>query len=142
MRDAFYGSKRSSGSERDNMQDLQAESARRAVVILLSQALVARDIELMVGEMRPEAMVVVARTMRELSDALLPHVLIDVAFVDEVSAAEVLSDTTKVAHRDGLRMVLVGHDTGAIPQRQDWVLLPHPFTNHDVAKVLSCEVIY
>jgi len=119
------------------MQDLQTESARRAVVILLSQALVARDIELMVGDMRPEATVIVAWTMLELTNALSPRVLIDVAFVDDISAAKALSDTTKLAHRDGRRVVLVGHDMGPIPQRKDWVLLPYPFTNHDVEKVLS-----
>ena len=118
------------------MQKLQAGPTQRAVVIVVDQALIARDIELIVKEMRPDVTVIVARNVSEIATALTPDIQIELAFVDAIAVAMALSGGNS-AHWTGSRVVLIGHDQDAVPKQNDWALLPYPFTNRDVQNLLA-----
>ena len=123
------------------MHQFEAEAVRHIVVIMLREALIARDIELIVQDLRPDAPVVVARTIVEVTAPLSPRDVIDIAFVDELKWAITPSDFAQRVATDRGILVLVGHEPEVVPQRPDLALLQFPFTREDVEKLVFCQPV-
>lgn len=123
------------------MHQFEAEAERNIVVIMMREALIARDIELIVQDMRPNAAIIVARSLAEVTARLYRGDLIDIAFVDELRSAIGPSDFAQRVAMDRGTVVLVGHEPGATPQRPNWALLPFPFAREDVEKLLCWQPV-
>jgi len=123
------------------MHQFEAETARHIVVIMLREALIARDIELIVQDLRPNAPAVVARNVEEVTARLFRGDVIDIAFVDELLSAIGPSDFAQRIATDRGTVVLVGHEPGAVPQRPNLTLLQFPFTREDVEKLVFCQPV-
>jgi hypothetical protein len=103
-------------------------------IIILDEVLVARDIEFTIGDVRPDATVVVART-NEDGEAILPLGRVEAAFVQRDAARFLASAIGQRVSGDGGRLVLVGQEPSAAT---DGVLvLPYPFAREDVAALLA-----
>ncbi len=105
------------------------------IVVVMQEVLVARDIEMIVRDVRPGARVLVAQTLHEAVDAL-PQGRIEVAFVQVDAAIIAASTLGRRVAADGGRVVLLSEEKGRrLPE--GWKTLPYPFASADVASVLT-----
>lgn len=116
------------------MQDNNASSPRRIFIVTLDDFLVARDIEMMIHDMRPEVQVVVARSF---DDALFhaADARIETAFVQCDAARVLASPLGARVLRDGGHIVLVGQEPAEVSDGLS--VLPFPFGQKDIALLFA-----
>ena len=117
------------------MQTSDTKAPPAIIVVILQQVLVARDIEMIVRDLRPEARVLLARTLPEAVDAL-PEGRIEIAFVQLDPAVVAASPLGRRAAADGGRVVVLCEEQGTrLPD--GWTALAVPFASDDVASLLT-----
>ena len=113
----------------------EAMDAPAIIVVVLQEVLVARDIEMIVRDLRPTARVLLAKTLPEAVNGL-PKGRIEVAFVQVDAATIAASPFGRRVAADGGRVVVVCEERNRrLPQ--GWKALPFPFASADVASLLS-----
>lgn len=103
-------------------------------IVILDAVLVARDVEMTIYALRPDARVVVARTTAE-AEAFLGEGPIEAAIVQSDAPAFMGSSLRRRLAADGGLVVLVGHDSHTVGDGV--ALLPLPFTQEDVEIVVA-----
>jgi hypothetical protein len=117
------------------MPVLETREALAIYVVVMREALIARDIEMIIRDFDPSAYVAVAATLHEVN-ASLPHGRIMMSFVQMGAADIAVSPLGQRVAADGGRMVLVGIDaTDPLPERCS--VLRFPFTGQDVETLLA-----
>ena len=117
------------------MQATVVTDPTAVIVVILQEVLIALDIEMIVRESRPNAQVLVARTLGEALE-ILPSGRIEVAFVqlDPRTVAD-----SALGHRIAAecgRVVVLSEDPGPrLPA--GWTSLPYPFASKDVEALLT-----
>jgi hypothetical protein len=103
-------------------------------LIILNEVLVAKDIELTISDMRPEARMVVARSMSEVDLAEIGGELAAAFVRHDLSNADRLRIAERL-QRDGGLLVFVGQEVAPVPAGES--VLPYPFSRDDVTNLLS-----
>jgi ssDNA-binding replication factor A large subunit len=103
-------------------------------VLVLDEVLVATDIALIIGDSRPDARIVVARSIEKAADDT-PHGRIEAAFVQCDAARFLASTIGRRVAGDGGRVILVGRELSEATTGVS--ALPFPFVREDVAAVLE-----
>jgi hypothetical protein len=114
------------------MQHAQGRAAP-IFVIVLDEVLVAHDISQVIRDLYADATIIFARPLD--ANLPLPDGPIMAAFVQDQVPMVFHSDLGKRLRRDGGRLVVVGHD--ADKPTEDFLVLPVPFTQRDVAALLA-----
>jgi hypothetical protein len=118
----------------NTMQEAGNMPAPPIFILILDEVLVARDIELIIGDVRSDAKVVVARTLED-GAAIVPPGRVEAAFVQRDAARFLASAIGRRVSGDGGRVVLVGQEPS---EAMDGVsVLPFPFARDDVAALLA-----
>jgi len=117
------------------MLELEVCEPTAIFVVVVKEVLVARDIQMIVQELRPDAHVLLAPTLREAADALPPG-RIEVVFAQTDGAAVAKSGLSPRVVADKARVVLVGEEEApGLPE--GWSALPFPFFGESIASLLS-----
>jgi hypothetical protein len=103
-------------------------------IVVLDEVLVARDIELMIRDLRPDAVVIVAQSL-EAAAADLPDAPIKAAFLQGDAQRIHASVVGQRLLRDGVRTVMVGREVDEAAEGVS--VLPFPFSQADVAALLA-----
>jgi hypothetical protein len=119
-----------------SMHDAQ-NAAPPLFIIVVEEALVARDIELTILELRPEAVVIVTQSLGAAA-AALPEGRLEAAFVQGDAESSFASFVGQRILRDGGHLILVGREADDLTA--GCLLLPFPFAQADVAALLSAAV--
>jgi hypothetical protein len=119
------------------MQNVEIDTPPAVFVVVMREALIARDIEMIIRDLRTEARVVLARTPDEAT-AAVPAGRIAAAFVQMDVGDFVSTELSRRVASDGGRTVLVGLEaTTALPV--GWSALPFPFSGDDVTSLLTAS---
>jgi hypothetical protein len=111
------------------------EALPAIIVVILPEVLVARDIEMTLWDLRPEAHVLLARTLHEAEEALPPG-RIELTFVQLDPARFAASALGRRSAADGGKVVVLCEDRrNGLPD--DWFALPVPFASDALALLLS-----
>jgi hypothetical protein len=105
-------------------------------VIVLDEVVVARDIELIIGDVRPDARIVVARTLSD-AETHLPYGRIEAAFVQRDAVRFFASALGDRVAKDGGRLVLVEQVFDAATDGVS--VLSFPFSREDVELLVLHE---
>jgi hypothetical protein len=103
-------------------------------VVIMDEVLIARDIEMIISDMTPDAAFVIARSLSE-AVARAPFGPITAAFVQGDLARFKVSPIGARMSDDGGVVILVGQEPGWAPDGV--AVLPFPFTRGDVAALIS-----
>ena len=103
-------------------------------VVVLDEVLVATDIELIIGDLRPDARIVVARSVERAADDT-PDGRIEAAFVQGDATRFLASTIGQRVARDGGQVILVGREPSEATEGVS--VLPFPFVRDDVAALLA-----
>jgi hypothetical protein len=103
-------------------------------VVVMDEILVATDIELIIGDLRPDARIVVSRSVERAADDT-PDGRIEAAFVQSDAARFLTSTIGQRVVRDGALVILVGREPGE--ESAGISVLPFPFVRDDVAALLG-----
>lgn len=103
-------------------------------IVILDEVLVAKDIAMIIDDLRPGSRVVIARTLAEAADTA-PDGRIEAAFVQRDVQHFADSAIGRRVARDGARVVLVGHEPSAAVDGVS--VLPFPFAAETVASLLT-----
>jgi hypothetical protein len=117
------------------MQTMEIYNIQAIFVIVVREALVARDIEMAIRDWRPDARVVVAFDLPDAA-AAVPMGRIDTLFVQVDASTVVASDLGQRVALDGGTTVLVGPDADDVVP-EGWSALPFPFNNDHLTSVLT-----
>jgi hypothetical protein len=130
--DASEVFQRRSNLEGDRMSD--EGKSTPLFIIVLDEILVARDIEMLIGELWPDARVLVARTLIE-AEAEAPEGRLVAVFVQREAAQLPATALGQRLARDGGRLVRVGWEGDVV---EDGVsILRLPFELKDVEALLA-----
>ncbi len=103
-------------------------------IVILDEVLVAQDIELIIGDVRPDAKVVRARTLED-GIAIVPAGRVEAAFVQRDAARFLASAIGRRVAGDGGQLVLVGHEPALAAKGV--AVLPFPFARENVTALLA-----
>lgn len=117
------------------MHSSEVENLSAIIVIVLSEVLVARDIEMIVRSARPGAQIVLVQTVNEAVNALPPG-RIEVAFVQADAAMIAASALGRRIAADG-GCVVVLYEEVEEGSPEGWKALPFPFASEHVVSVLA-----
>jgi hypothetical protein len=134
MRRAVKGSRLDACRKGNVMHD--AGSLPPIFVVVLDEVLVARDIELIIGDVRPDARIVVARTLVD-AETKLPEGRIEAAFVQRDAVRFFASALGNRVACDGGRLILVEQVLQAAVDRVS--VLSFPFSREDVEQLVLRE---
>jgi hypothetical protein len=126
------------------MNDSNTGGAGAVFVIVLSEVLIAHDIELVIGDVRPDATVIVARTLDEAAGRVPSDARIEIAFVAAAPAAYRASHLAALVSASGGHVVLLGQDAATGAAGDDTCtssVLHFPFTRDHVIAHLSCASV-
>jgi hypothetical protein len=115
------------------MQDAQYPPPPLYIVVM-EEVLVARDIEMMIRDLRPDATVIVAQSLGAV-EAELPDTNITAAFLQADPPRILVSAVGQRLLRDGGQTILVGHEPGEAAEGA--LVLPFPFARGDVVALLA-----
>jgi hypothetical protein len=122
---------------RPNLEGYHMSGKRLAsplFIIVLDEILVARDIEMVVSELRPDVRVLVARTLAE-AEAEVPEGRVAALFVQQEAVRLPASPIGQRLARDGGRIVLVGQEPDKAENGTSVVRLP--FALNDVEALVA-----
>jgi hypothetical protein len=102
-------------------------------VLVLDEVLVSADIALIIGDLRPDAHIVVARTLEEADET--PDGRIEAAFVQSHETGFLASTIGRRVKHDGGRVILVGREPSEASA--EVAVLPFPFVREDVAALVA-----
>ncbi len=117
------------------MQTVGNSTDGKLFVLVLHEDLVARDIELTIGDLYPGARVLVARSVNE-AEATVPPGQIAAAFVQQDPDAIARTNLVRRVQADQGRIVLVGYEPKTDQTIPGWSVLPLPFSQDHVTAVL------
>ncbi len=119
------------------MQNVEVDKPPAIFLVVMREVLIARDIEMIIRDLRIEAQVVLTRTLDEAT-AAVPAGRIEAAFVQMDVGDFVSTELSRRVATDGGRTVLVGLEaTTVLPD--GWSALPFPFSGDDVTSLLTGE---
>lgn len=105
-------------------------------VLVVREVLVAQDIAMMMRNLRPDAHIVIARSLVEAAETL-PEGRVLAAFVQETVSAYTLSALAIRVATDGGRTVLVDAENALTAQTGNYAILAFPFMEEHVVALLS-----
>ena len=109
----------------------------RIIVVVMREVLIARDIELIIGDVRPEVVVVTAQTIAEAASKIPQGAVVETVFVSMHQAARHRSDLGAMIKAHNGRVVLLD-DEIADQASPPWSVLPFPFTrDHVLAHLIA-----
>lgn len=105
-------------------------------VLVVREVLVAQDIAMMMRNLRPDAHIVIARSLVEAAETL-PEGRVIAAFVQETVSAYTMSALAIRVATDRGRAVLVDEENASTAQPGDYAILAFPFMEEHVLALLS-----
>lgn len=105
---------------------------RLAILIVAAQPLVAQDIALTISDEMPDAQVIIAESIDEGIQAIVPFAAIAIAMVEMEESAFSDSPLMPALADKGAQICLIGARSG-----QRWPTLPTPFSTDDLLLVLK-----
>ncbi len=118
------------------MQDTSVMPPNSVFIVILDEFLVARDIEMIIGDLKPDARVVFSRGLDDAAVRALQG-RVEAAFVQRDAAVFLASAMGKRVVGDGGRLIFVGQERNEAPEGV--AVLPFPFAREDVARLLAGE---
>ena len=115
--------------------DMQDIALKPHFIVSVDEMLVARDIEMSIADLRPDAQIIVARTLAEVAAQLPQEGRVEAAFVQCDAARFLASGAGQRLIADGGRLVLVGQ--GVETATAGMQTLPQPFAHADIQGVLA-----